>query len=438
MFAIETLPVEILLLISEFLSPEDVVCFCLANTRIFVALARRRKHLTPPQGRDKLPILYRLERDFPAYFACQSCFILHKFKRNCIGSPAPYYAWVCRLPCVKCFPQPPDGLGLKIHRMDTSDDYQLLFVHIQLVMRHFRYGPRFGLNAKELSYTRVKEWDNGTTLLSVEAQICTVNSKSASSSTPVPRQEAAKYSGRPTDFEAANLCLRIQDIMMMTGTAVDFLPPPERAFTICGHISQTRLSHLIFSHILSSTAGARETPFFPSYSNNCKQCNTDYQLELHFLGQNDLALVITRWLNLGAGLTPEDPQWRVHGYSWPPKCMTAEYYATVTSPRMLFEASLPKRSSVETLCSYNLSLLKGRNYRIMMNQDWWPRDIWEYRGDHTKRRTGYEAFDKYLKEPCLKKTLRQPKEQEEMELWRQKDELRLSRQREEDIRYFQR
>ncbi|KAJ5463913.1 F-box domain-containing protein [Penicillium sp. IBT 31633x] len=296
-------------------------------------------------------------------------------------------------------------------------------------MRYFRYGPRFGLSTKELSYTRVKEWDNGTTLLSVEAQICTVNSKSTSSPNSVPRQKTAKYSASPTDFEASNLCLRIQDIMLIIGNAIDLLPPPEKVFMICDHISQTPLSHIIFSHILSSTAREREVPYFPSYFNTCSSCNTDYQVELHRLGQNGLALVITRWLNLGAGLTPEDPQWRVHTHSWPPKCMNTKDVATLTSPRMLFEASLPKKSSVEALRSYNLSMLKDHNYRTMMNQEWWPRDVWEYRGEPIKQSTEWEAFNRYLRVPCLKEQLRIPREQQEMKLWRHKDEVRLSRQR---------
>jgi hypothetical protein len=44
----------------------------------------------------------------------------------------------------------------------------------------------------------------------------------------------------------------------------------------------------------------------------CRYCNMDFQVEIKKVGDEELALVITKWLDLGSGLTPMDPMWRAH------------------------------------------------------------------------------------------------------------------------------
>ena len=43
----------------------------------------------------------------------------------------------------------------------------------------------------------------------------------------------------------------------------------------------------------------------------CRRCNFVFQLEVLDTGSDGLAIVITKWLDLGSGLTPMDPKWRV-------------------------------------------------------------------------------------------------------------------------------
>ncbi|KAJ5521292.1 hypothetical protein N7527_005407 [Penicillium freii] len=76
---LDSLPVEILLLISNLLSYEDINCLSLSNPRLFTVLERQRKKLRLPIGIDKVPILCRLEHDLLDYFVCYYCFVLHKF-----------------------------------------------------------------------------------------------------------------------------------------------------------------------------------------------------------------------------------------------------------------------------------------------------------------------------------------------------------------------
>jgi hypothetical protein len=44
----------------------------------------------------------------------------------------------------------------------------------------------------------------------------------------------------------------------------------------------------------------------------CRYCNTDFQVEIKEIGEKDLALVITKWLDLGSGSTPMGTRWRAH------------------------------------------------------------------------------------------------------------------------------
>lgn len=47
----------------------------------------------------------------------------------------------------------------------------------------------------------------------------------------------------------------------------------------------------------------------PSVSFTCNTCDTEVLAEI-FECESGLALMITKWFSLGAGLTPDDPQWR--------------------------------------------------------------------------------------------------------------------------------
>lgn len=72
------LPVELLLSIADFLPLVDVICISLCNRRLF-ATFHRRNHSMLPSGRDKLPLLNRLERDLPSYVICYIYHLLHKY-----------------------------------------------------------------------------------------------------------------------------------------------------------------------------------------------------------------------------------------------------------------------------------------------------------------------------------------------------------------------
>lgn len=323
---LDGLPVEILLLISDLLSYEDINCLSLSNSRLFTVLERQRKKLRLPIGSDKVPILRRLEHDLPDYFMCHCCFVLHKFDGSqcstVLNSP---YGWPDAIRCADKLKHAIIILGF------SRTNYIFYFFYIQLAMKRFYHGPHFGISTESLSYTEVQEYDDSVTLFSLEAQICPGGERLSCSPThsglftcqgsletlnpPISSEEtqySGEYLGRYTQSELPNLCLRIQDIMLLarnqpyllSSGGTSFVPRPPSC--ICAHLSPGVFS-LIRQMVLSYTAGDRPIDYA-----TCDICNTDYELQLIECNEYDLALVITRWMNLGPGLSLDNPQWQDH------------------------------------------------------------------------------------------------------------------------------
>ncbi|CAI7642561.1 unnamed protein product [Penicillium glandicola] len=100
---------------------------------------------------------------------------------------------------------------------------------------------------------------------------------------------------------------------------------------------------------------------------NCEDCNTDYEIELFGNQPNGhLTVAMTRYINLGPGLSPDDPRWKVHtspGWDEPEVCKLDSEYMN-SSPRFTFNALTD--TSLEDLTSRNLSYLEDERYRNMM------------------------------------------------------------------------
>ena len=285
----------ILLLISDVLPYEDINCLSLSNSRLFKVLERQRKKLRLPIGIDKVPILRRLEHDLPEYRVCHCCFVLHKFDGSqcstVLNSP---YGWVNAIRCADKHKH-----AIIIHGLFRTN-YIFYFFYIQLAMRRFYYGPNFGTSTESLSYTEVQEYDNSVTLFSLEAQICPGGERISCSSTysdfltpqrsletpspPIFSEETQysgeEYLGRSTPSVLPNLCLRIQDIMLLVHNQPYLLSSggtsfvPRRPSCICTHLSWGFLGS-VRQMVLSYTAG--NTPI--DYA-TCNMWNTNHELQL--------------------------------------------------------------------------------------------------------------------------------------------------------------
>jgi hypothetical protein len=214
------LPPELLLSIFNFLPLVDLICFSLCNHRL-LKLSRRQMNRLPRTQDDKLSVLNRLERDFPEYFACDFCKVLHRFDGSeSFGLHEFSYQRTCPVPCLHKATWFSDDFSLRTHFDWTHSPYRLLFIQIKLAMKRFHYGPRSGVSTDSLGYTQVRhfpEWSVRPvtiSLFSMEAQIC------------------------PKPF---GLYIRMQDILLVK-TADDLIPNPRRGcsdpswtFEICAH-----------------------------------------------------------------------------------------------------------------------------------------------------------------------------------------------------------
>lgn len=76
------IPIELLLMIADCLSRDDVTCISLCNHRLFAVFPYQTDAVSTSGEKDqlehKLAVINRLQRDLPHYFLCYVCNHLHK------------------------------------------------------------------------------------------------------------------------------------------------------------------------------------------------------------------------------------------------------------------------------------------------------------------------------------------------------------------------
>lgn len=106
-------------------------------------------------------------------------------------------------------------------------------------------------------------------------------------------------------------------------------------------------------------------------SGNCNKCPMSWKLELRDLGKQKICLALTRWWDLGPGLSPKDHQWKILlNFENRQPLTSAEISG---SPRARFEANFvgttdnsPGILSDEGLYLRSTSLLQAKRYRKVM------------------------------------------------------------------------
>lgn len=420
-FSLLDLPLELVFMIEDFLSPADTVCLALCNHRLMISLSPavatasgrlsiqlgflpRLSRLKPadtvyiavrnPQVmmsrsldlafaleslQMRRDFLIRISRDVGKYYFCFSCYALHPWHivtlpRPIISSPECSMDWL-----------------LPRNRLIFGSSYpcytklKFEFVHLQLAMRRFYYGTAFGIDTDKLRYTGISIWpldwcmwskstpllaadlsaaklrkDFMTSLISVEARICPV--------VPEP-----------------SLCLRIQEIAQASRENIGrIFPLAAHAITtmhVCPHIHVESgkykpalrawgtvnfdPTNIITSLIVQYSSGVDPHPV---HWQTCHECGITWKLEFRVSqdGKN-VFLVSTRWLDLGPGLSPDDWQWkRLHGYYLRHEELEDH---ELLDARSRFEIeSIQTGPSEEELFHRNSSFLEQQNYRKLMTR----------------------------------------------------------------------
>lgn len=340
---------ELLLSIADFLPPEDIYCLSLCNRRLLATFESWRKH-EKLEKKIRLSFLNRLERDSPEYFTCYGCCVLHKYDNGAknlgVSGPVVQQISLHRFSCMRTRNGqfiPEMAMSIYHRYLKSYAENEVCFIHLQLAMRRYHYGPQYGIHPSALHFTGVTVHIISTALHSFEAQMC-------------------------IDFRSPVLCLRIQDIISVRHLRADQLVSdkdkqvPPQIYQICAHIGYDELLASIEEFV--DIYCKRRT--LPLLRTTFDKCNAEYQPELREYGKDNIAYMMTRWINIGPGRSPDDPQWKAHslGAQDVPFILGIEHM--LSSPRVLFEASTT--TSLDRLSTQNLHYLTDRNYRSVMKQ----------------------------------------------------------------------
>ena len=343
------LPQELLDNIVDFLDDPDAACLSVCSKDLYRRLGVNRwqlLRLDHGHERQRNEFLARLGRDNPNLFFCHTCSYIHLVAR--VG---PAIIGREHLPCIRSHSsrdiptQSFEIYGSILH-------YRLTSLHVQLAMARHRNGPKYGISMSSLSFTEIKwrKMYKVWTLLSVEPRII--------------------------DNE---LFLRVQHWIAFDQ---DDQPTFERTRgpSICSHINKyagkyegkdTGYTTIDLLQCQIQHVGGRASCPTCSALYRCIDCAVEFESDAIHLEDRKVAVIITKWLNLGNGDSPTNPNWRRHLY--PP----FEGLPVVTArdslgPRSIFEGHMGRTQ--ETATRESASLFCGEAFRKKLRQI--ATDVW--------------------------------------------------------------
>ncbi|KAF3483820.1 uncharacterized protein GIQ15_03144 [Arthroderma uncinatum] len=314
------------------MDPEDVGCLSLCNHSLLETLGRDVwRPLCPESTYTQKQFLTRLERDIPTHFFCHTCSALHLGEQ--VNPPGPKYFVHKKIPCDDQYLV--DNLSVITDAHPRESAYRFIYFHVKLAMKRHYYGPEHGISTESLFFTEVHDNISNTTLLSAEARIC----------------------------EGPRLCMRFQTWAVAYAPDAEAFVAEPKFLSVCEHINMKgdvlpQMVKLAFGKLKSGTPVAPKTL-------TCESCYVDYQLEMKQVGSPDnFSLVITKWLDLGAGLTAMDKKWLRYTFR------TTFYGTQQPGIAMALFESAPG-PSLDSITQTNNSYLVGDRYKVLMERWAW-------------------------------------------------------------------
>ena len=325
----------------------DAASFALVDHKLSVLIGptswpRLRKSAVATGHREQF--LSTLSLDIPSWFYCHSCSHLHP--RDRVGPPGPWKRPFKRLLC--CSTNSEDLLS---QYTPFGSFYSFTFHHLQLVMlRHYR-GPGYGISTNELSFLQVEDFGENlprgkiTTLLSVDARVCA---------------------------QPARLCLRLQTWAVLHTRNQDLALEKSKCVSVCRHLMANygEIAQLIESSLDEYSKRAQK-PQGPNLR-RCRYCKFSYQLQVLDTVSHGLAVVITKWLDLGSGLTPMDPKWSGFAATSLVSDQESEQAGEAENGMMDFEKE--EGMVQQALTTRNASYLIDQRYKDTMSK--WYREVY--------------------------------------------------------------
>ncbi|EHA18453.1 hypothetical protein ASPNIDRAFT_37944 [Aspergillus niger ATCC 1015] len=341
---LELLPRELLLHINNFLTTADIICLRLCS--------RTLNHFTTSfydlkQTRDRslaLSVFTRLLRDSPRMFCCHYCAKLHLITD--VFHPASSKDLHHACPDLGILhgngPQPWIRWIVSVHCLPTHYDFR--HCHLAAVLQNYKCGGQYGINAESLAYTEVVDYPQQpaiSTLLSVEGRVCT---PAGARQTP-------------------SLVLQIQhwvlfhDLEMVSGNDLDVLISVLAKLSICNWLSAGRgkIGDDIQSAIRQRGFCWDEASIAEGYM-RCSHCGVEFQIALRDCGGDGKAVVITKWLDLGAGMDIEDPKWKKATFNSMIEPIYERADAMSSTGEIILDGETIPLGNVEVLGIYVLSI----------------------------------------------------------------------------------
>jgi hypothetical protein len=281
------LPPEIILRIAAFLPMTSTASFALCNKRSAAQLGSRPWNLLSGlESEDRIHFLSILSRDLPRHHACHGCIRLH------LSSSTPQPANINAPPQPgSCIPASArggyseDGL---VFIPNYYSPYRLRFPHVQLALKQHHHGLDHGISLSDLSHTDIQFIQGSVFLFSVDARI-------ASDEMVVRSQEWVISSQHPREHFLSRTLIHGVCQHLMTYNADFDLDDSFSSLIRC------RLGH-----------GATDDDCACMRLHQCPSCPMEYQIDVVDFEERGTAFCATKWLNLGAGLTTRDSNWRGH------------------------------------------------------------------------------------------------------------------------------
>lgn len=301
---LDSLPPELLLLISEHLSSVDATCLALCSrqlmARSFYNLLDEKFTLGRtgrPEEEFRIDLLTRLCRELPQYHLCFACLRLHLWKH--IGPPGPGFK---PRDCYESVGHDHRYLVLLLflgHNLPqvVGSWFVIHFVHVHLVMRRFYLGPSYGIPTESLRYTEVSNFP--TSAMAREISQLLEEDCRDFYRIGVSSVDARVCTGPP------GLCLRQQHLTVFNRKKLRFFVLEDFVTRVCIHdgtLESNGLSGLIKSLIdkyLEKGYGAKGAL---TNSGECNKCPLSWKFELRDLGKQKICLALNRWWDLGPGV----------------------------------------------------------------------------------------------------------------------------------------
>ncbi|TGO80648.1 hypothetical protein BELL_0003g00150 [Botrytis elliptica] len=277
--ALVRIPPEILRMIAEFLPEKNAACFTLCCHSIKDVLGERYlKAMTIPpyeqfdfSPKGEIKFVHLLARDLPQHFACFECSRIHRARTIKWPSNTKEH-----LGCAHSIRSRQNAYSLTFF-----SPFKIYFAQVYLVMKQHRLGIDLGFPLEAFRHVEIthEKRTNVTNLMSVDAR-----------------------------FVSNELLLRSQIWILFPPSQKDRMIQklsecglPTR---LCAHSARSSLEEMVAGLVGNGGSLIRTV--------QCHHCWMDFGIRRKYFGEAGTAFIITRWINLGAGLDPEDRKWQGH------------------------------------------------------------------------------------------------------------------------------